>query len=101
MLFLITLFLNFSFFSNADFGEIDLMVRESIAQYFEKQGIEIDTNTFKYKSDLELVDAAEDLYVVQTTLNDAPDSVSFFCTTEIKILNPGKYRIVSIQCGEI
>lgn len=91
--------LTFNQQASADFGEIDLMVQESIENYFREYNREVDLSTMTYEKDPQTVDS---VMTIETAVN-AVQGFTFewglhYCTTKIKIVSPGKYEDLGSDC---
>lgn len=77
----------------ADFGEIDLMVRESIENDFREQGREVDLESLTYEKDPVTIDS---IMTIETAVNGVQGFTNewglHYCTTKIKIVSPGAYE---------
>lgn len=85
--------------AQADFGEIDILVEESIENHFREYNREVDLSTMTYEKDPQTVDS---VMTIETAVN-AVQGFTFewglhYCTTKIKIVSPGKYEDLGSDC---
>ncbi|MBY0316535.1 MAG: hypothetical protein K2Q26_13510 [Bdellovibrionales bacterium] len=83
----------------ADFGEIDLIVRDSIENHFREYSREVDLSSLSYekepKSEGDVMTVETAVQAVQGFTNDWG---LHYCTTKIKIVAPGKYSDLGSDC---
>jgi hypothetical protein len=85
--------------SSADFGEIDILVHESIENYFEIDGRKYDITTLTYEGKPKI---QGNLMEIETGLLAVQGFTQqwglHYCVTQIKILSLGKYEDLGSDC---
>ena len=103
-LFLVTIFFGFflmlSLESRADFGEIDILVRESVEAYFKEDGRSVDLQRFNYVGNPIL---NQDTLVIHSSVWAEQRMIEPYwgwheCTTELVVLQRGKYTDKGSEC---
>ncbi len=86
--------------AQADFGEIDLLVRESIEREFEDMGFGVDLKRLEYHGEPDRV--GRDLVVRSSVWGEqrqiAPYWGWYECTTTIQVREAGVYRDLGSEC---
>ncbi|MCC6138366.1 MAG: hypothetical protein IT287_07015 [Bdellovibrionaceae bacterium] len=85
--------------SFADFGEIDLIVQESIENYFRENQREVDLSSMTYEKE----PVTEDSIMISETAVKAIQGFTnewglHYCTTKVKVVSPGKYEDLGSDC---
>ncbi len=84
----------------ADFGEIDLMVRDSIEDFFNYEGREVDLKTLNYDQEPKSSDGILKVHTtVQAIEGFTRDWALHSCTTHIEITAPGAYKDLGSDCS--
>lgn len=85
--------------SFADFGEIDIIVQESIEDHFDEEGRPVDLSTLTYEGDPKM---QNDIMVVETSVKAVQGYTHewglHYCTTKIKVLATGKFKDQGSDC---
>lgn len=90
----------YSFESRADFGEIDILVRESIEIHFKDYGRTVDLQKLKYTSEPK---QRGNQLLVRTSVWAEQGLIHpywgwYDCTTKIEVTAPGKYTDLGSEC---
>lgn len=99
-LFALSLALIFSEVSRADFGEIDILVRESIESHFNDYGRSVDLNRLSYIGEPTVngrrMTVRSSVWAEQRQI--APYWGWHECTTQLEIKSPGRYSDLGSDC---
>lgn len=83
----------------ADFGEIDLVVRESIQKFFSEYDREVDLSSITYEKELSENNSIITVETaVQAKQGFTGDWGLHYCTTQLKIQKPGSYLDLGSDC---
>lgn len=85
--------------AKADFGEIDIMVGESLAKFFDGIDSEVDLTTREYSKNFTVEESLMKVFSSVKAWNGASETwLLYQCTTEIQILSPGHYEDLGSAC---
>lgn len=98
MKYLIYASLFISFNALADFGEIDLLVRESVGYYFSDAGREVDLSTLRYEQEPTSQDGIMTVYTSVRAVQGLTYAWDFHdCVTQIDIRS--SYKDLGSECS--
>jgi hypothetical protein len=85
--------------SFADFGEIDLMVQDSIEDFFDYLGYEVNLKSLEYEGEPVLKNDILEIYTTVDGIQGYTYKWGLYeCTTQIRVLSPGKYEDLGSDC---
>lgn len=86
--------------AHADFGEIDLIVKESVENHFRELNHKVDLSSLTYEKEPTIVDSMMTVETAVIAIQGFTHEWGLhYCTTYIKIIGRGKYEDQGSDCN--
>lgn len=98
-IFAIVTIAGFAYQAQAAFGEIDLIVRQSIKNDFQDYRRLVDITSLQYRGEPKV--AGNEMYIESSVYGESGFNKKWgyhYCTTKIEILAPGRYKDQGTRC---